>query len=278
MNANEIDLSLMLRGWVLLVCGTARLWGQCPASSPSVVFPHLVDGSGWKSSLYLVNESASSPVNYTLTFRGDTAQSVLLSFTDGRRDNQISGTIAGGGMAILETPGLDSEPLAAATATLNATGAVSGFAVIRERQAGQPDREVTIPLTNAATRGLIFPFDNTGSFQSSIALTVVCGPSSTAALTALATDETGAALGQSELKIPRGGHAAFMTASQLPGTKGKQGLIRIGSAGAQGAGVQLVGLGLRITAAGALTYFPTSPWVLPPAAPVVRPTRSRSKK
>jgi hypothetical protein len=259
----------MLRIFVLLVGGVGGLWGQC--SSPSAVFPHLVDGAGWKSSLYLVNESASAPVNYTLTFRGDGAQPVLLSFTDGRRDNQISGTIAGSGLAIIETPGIDGDPLVAASAALTTTGTISGFTVIREKFAGQPDREVTIPLANAAARGLVFPFDNTASFQSSIALAVPCGPNSTVTLTAVATDETGAQLGQSELKMARGGHAAFMTANQLPGTKGKRGLIRIGS---QGAGVQLAGLGLRVGAAGALTYFPPSTGTVP-AGTIVR---TRAKK
>ena len=266
----------MLRiGW-LLVCGSATLWGQC--SNSSAVFPHLVDGGGWKSSIYLVNDSATAAANYTLNFRGDTAQPVLLSFVDGRRDNQISGTIPGGGVAILETPGRDADPLAAVSATISASGAISGFSVIRLRSAGQPDREVTIPLANAAARGLIFPFDNTGSFQSSIALAALCGPNTTIALTAIATDETGAALGQSELKMPRGGHAAFMTAGLLPGTKGKRGLMRVGVAGSQSSGVQLAGLGLRVTSTGALTYFPPSAWTVPAAHPVARPVRSRTKK
>jgi hypothetical protein len=263
----------MLRTFVLVVVGSGFLWGQCASSSE--VFPHLVDGSGWKSSLYLVNESVSAQADYTLKFRGDGAQPVLIAFTDGRRDNQISGTISGGGLAILETPGLDADPLAAATATLTTSGALSGFTVIRQRQAGQPDREVTIPLSNAAAHGLTFPFDNTGSFQSSIALTVLCGPNATVALTATATDEAGAPLGQSELKMPQGGHTAFMAAGQLPGTKGKRGLIRISS---QGTGVQLAGLGLRVGAAGALTYFPPSASTLPVMHPVAHPVHARAKK
>jgi len=267
-----------LFGIVLLVWGTAAALGQCLNSPPISVFPHLVDGSGWKSSLYLVNESASEPVNYALTFRGDTAQPVLLSFTDGRKDNQVSGTIAAGGLAILDTPGLDSDPLVVATATLTAAGTLSGFSVIREKQAGQPDREATIPLAKAVARGLIFPFDNTGNFQSSIALTVLCGPNSAVVLTAIATDETGAQLGRSELKITRGGHMAFMAADQISGTKGKRGLIRIGIPGPQGAGVQLAGLGLRFTPSGALTSFPPSPWTFPPARPAAHPARSRTKK
>ncbi len=265
----------MLRICVVLIGGGVSLWGQCPASS---VFPHLVNGGGWKTSLYLVNESASAPVNYTLTFRGDTAQPVLVSFTDGRRDNQISGTIAAGGLAILDTPGLDSDPLVVASATLSSAATLSGFIVFRERQAGQPDREATAPLTNALAHGLIFPFDNTTGFEFSVALTLVCSPNSTALLTAIATDEGGAPLGQSELKMTRGGHTAFMAADQLPGTKGKRGVIRVGSPAPQGASIQLAGLGLRFSHSGALTAFPPSPWTPSPAHPVVHPTASRPKK
>src|SRR5690349_5314913 len=87
-------------------------FGQCPGMS----FAHLVDGGGWKSSIFLVNGSPSAKANYTLTFRGDHGQPVLLSFVDGRRDNQISGTIAGGSVAVLETPGNDADPLAVASA------------------------------------------------------------------------------------------------------------------------------------------------------------------
>ena len=259
----------------LLVWGSTAAWGQCSNASTISVFPHLVDGSGWRSSLYLVNESASAPVNYTLTFRGDTAKPVLLSFTDGRRDNQISGTIAAGGLAILDTPGLDSDPLVVASATLSATGNVSGFTVFHERQAGQPDREATTPLAKAVAGGLIFPFDNTGSFQSSIALSVLCGPKTEITLTAIATDETGAALGHSELKMTRGGHTAFMAADQLPGAKGKRGLMRIGIPGPQGASVQLAGLGLRFASSGAITSFPPSAWTVPTARPVARPVRAK---
>ena len=267
----------MLRRFVLLVVSVSSLWGQCPAASPAV-FPHLVDGSGWKSSLYLVNGSTSAPVTYSLTFHGDSAQPVLVSFTDGRRDNQISGAVAAGGLSILETPGLDADPLLAASAVLTANGPISGFAVIRERLAGQPDREVTIPLSSATTHGLVFPFDNTGSFQSSIAMTVVCSPTSKVVLTATASDEAGEPLGQSEMQTMKGGHAAFMAADQIPGTKGKRGLIRIGVSGPQSAGVQLAGLGLRVTATGALTYFPPSAWTLPAARPVVHPVRTRPHK
>ena len=157
----------MLNRW-RTTCALLALWanaavafGQCPG----MVFPHLVDGSGWKSSIYLINGSASTKTNYTLTFRGDTAQPVLMSFADGRRDNQISGTIEGGGIAVLETPGGDHDPLAVSSATLSSGGTISGFAVIRERQAGGPDREATVPLTSAAAKGLVFPFDNSNGFR-----------------------------------------------------------------------------------------------------------------
>ena len=256
-----------------MMTGAAGLWGQCP----SFVFPHLVNGSGWRSSLYLVNESATSPVNYTLSFRGDGALPLLMPFADGRRDNQISGTIAAGGVAILDTSGLDSDPLIAGSATLSTSGTVSGFTVFREKQAGQPDREATAPLSKTAARGLVFPFDNTGGFDSSVALTVVCGPNPTVVLTAIATDEAGATLGQAEVKVTRGGHAAFMAGGEIPGTKGKQGLIRVGVAGPLGASVQLAGLGLRYSRSGALTYFPPSAWTFGAASYGVRP-RSRAKK
>ncbi len=262
----------MLLGWASIAA-----WGQCSNSSP--VFPHLVNGSGWKSSLYLVNESAFAQVTYTLTFRNDTAQPVLMSFADGRRDNQISGTIAAGGLAILDTPGLDSDPLVVASATLSSSGTLSGFTILRERQAGLPDREATVPLSNSVASGLVFPFDNTSGFEFSIALTLVCGPNSPVALAAIATDETGAILGHSELKMTKGGHTAFMAADQLPGTRGKRGAIRIAVSGSPAASIQLAGLGLRFSRAGALTAFPPSA-SLPstPARPVVRSARSRPKK
>jgi hypothetical protein len=255
-------------------CGNAT-FGQCPG----LAFAHLVDGSGWKSSIYLINSSPSTKANYTLTFRGDSGQPVLLSFTDGRRDNQISGTIAGGGVAILETPGSDSDPLSVASATLNVTGGVSGFGVIRERQAGGPDREATIALASPAAGGLVFPFDNTSGFASSIALAVPCGPDSEIHLTAAALDETGAPLGRSILNVKGGGHLAFMIADQLPGAKGKRGIIRVTAPTAPGGNVYLAGVGLRFTPSGALTTFPPSPWTPAGAAHItVRPSRSKRAK
>jgi hypothetical protein len=207
--------------WVF--AGSGALLGQCSG----MVFAHLVDGAGWKSSIYLINGSTSAKATYTLTFRGDEGQPVLLSFVDGRRDNQISGTVAGGGVAILETPGNDNDPLAVASAKLSVTGMVSGFAVVRDREAGGLDREATVPLTTSVAGSLVFPFDNTNGFASSIALTVPCGPESAVQLTAVAADEAGAALGQTTLKVNGGGHRAFMIADQMAGAKGKRGVLRI---------------------------------------------------
>src|SRR6201999_1229476 len=167
---------------VLLSCAllAAAAWGQCPG----MAFAHLVDGGGWKSSIYLINSSSTLKATYTLNFRGDTGQPVLLSFTDGRRDNQISGAIPPGGAAILDTPGKDNDPLSVASATLTTTGTVSGFGVIRERQSGGPDREATVALTNPSAGGLAFPFDDSAGFLSSIALAVPCGIESAITLTA----------------------------------------------------------------------------------------------
>src|SRR5579871_2224270 len=98
-----ILLRPVIIGHLLAVCASLPLHAQCPG----MAFAHLVDGGGWKSSLYLINGSPSAKANYTLTFRGDGAQPILLSFTDGRRDNQISGTIPAGGITVVETPGND---------------------------------------------------------------------------------------------------------------------------------------------------------------------------
>jgi hypothetical protein len=220
-----------------------------------MAFAHLVDGGGWKSSIYLINASSTVKAAYTLNFRGDTGKPVLLSFTDGRRDNQISGTIPPGGIAILETPGKDNDPLSVSSATLSTTGAVSGFGVIRERQSGGPDREATVALTNPSVGGLAFPFDDTEGFLSSIALAVPCGADSAITLTATGVDETGVSLGKSALKIQGGGHLAFMIPDQIPGAKNKRGIIRITAP----ANVYLSGIGLRFTPVGALTTFPPTP-------------------
>ncbi len=244
-----------------------------------MAFAHLVDGSGWKSTIYLINSSPSATADYTLKFRGDTGQPVLLSFMDGRRDNQITGTISAGGVAVLDTPGNDSDPLSVASAALSITGTVSGFAVIRERQAGGPDREATIALSNPVAGGLVFPFDNTPGFASSIALALPCGLNTTVSLTAVAVGEAGDALGQSALKIKGGGHVAFIVADQLPASKGKRGIIRITTSGPPGASVYLAGVGLRFTPSGALTTFPPSPWSASPSArPPLKTYRSKRAK
>ena len=258
----------------LLVFGEHAACGQCPGLS----FPHLVDGGGWKSSLYLLNGSATAKASYTIAFRGDAGAPVLLSFSDGRRDNQISGTIAAGGIALVETPGGDNDPLTVASAMLTTGGTLTGFVVIRERQAGGPDREATVSLTTPVDKGLVFPFDNTGGFQSSIALTVPCGGGSMTSLTASAVDEEGMALGHAELKVKGGGHMAFMIGDQLPETRNKRGVVRVAAAGAQAANVYVAGVGLRFTPAGALATMPPSPGTAPaPARPAAKTYRKRTR-
>jgi hypothetical protein len=234
-----------------------------------------VDGGTWQTSLYLINGSASAKANYTLLFRGDNGQPILLSLADGRRDNQISGTIAPGGMAVLQTPGKDSDPVSVASATLTIPSGLSGFAVIRERQATGPEREATLSLATPVNKSLVFPFDNTAGFVSSIALAIPCGPSGNISLTAQAADEGGASLGQSTLKVVAGGHLAFLIPDQLPRAKDHRGLIRISASAAQSTNTYLSGVGLRFTSSGGLTTFPPS-LSTPPAA--VQPRRASQEQ
>jgi hypothetical protein len=94
-------------------------------------------------------------------------------------------------------------------------------------------------------------------------------------LTATAVDESGAPLGHCELKTTEGGHLAFVTGEQLPGTKDKRGLIRITTSSAN---VYLSGVGLRFTPGGALTTL--LPYGLPATTAAVArvPVRARTKK
>jgi hypothetical protein len=227
---------------------------------------HLVDGGGWKSNIYLINGSSTAKASYTLAFRGDRGEPVLMSFADGRRDNQITGVVPPGGVIVLETPGIDKDPLAVASATLTTNGVLSGYGVLAEHQTGAPDREATVPLSPATSKGLAFPFDNTNGFVTSIALAVPCGPASGSTFTATAVDDKGIDLGHCELKLVSGGHLAFIANSLIPATADKRGVIRIVSSNAL---TYLSGIGLRLTPAGALTTMPPSP--LPAVAAPVRP-------
>jgi hypothetical protein len=248
----------------------------CAATSCSggLAFPHIVDGSGWKTSFYLLNQT-SADADYTLVFHDDAGNPDILHFADGRADNQISGTVPAGGVAILETTGQDADALNAAAATLKtgSPNALTGFTILRERQKGGPDFEASIPLTPASADAWAFPFDNTAGFATGIALSEPCAGHGSIAITLDAFDESGKSLGKASLSIPVGGHKAFLVADQIPATREKRGVVRMSYDKTASGALPLAGIGLRFAPSGALATLPPAVSGARPAAVNQAPAR-----
>lgn len=235
--------------------------GAACASGPA--FPHVVDGGGWRTSFYLLNQSGAD-ADYTLFFRDDAGKPVLLHLIDGRADNQISGTAPAGGISILETTGKDADALNAASATLKSAppGTVTGFTILRERAKGGPDFETSIPLVPSSVGKWTIPFDNTAGFSTGVALAVSCLGQGSAPFSVLAFDEAGKQIGKASVNLPSGGHTAFLVADQLPAARDKRGVIRISY------DTPFSAVGLRFAPSGALA-------TLPPVAPENHPAAVR---
>ena len=236
----------------------------CPAGP---AFTHIVDGGGWKTSFYLLNQSGAD-ADYTLFFRDDAGKPTILHFTDGRADNQVSGTIPAGGISILETTGKDADALYGASATLKSAApeAVTGFTILRERVKGGADFETSVPLLPASAGTWSIPFDNSSGFSTGIAVAVSCSGQGLAPVSVVAFDESGKQIGKASVRLPSGGHSAFLVADQLPASRDKRGVIRISCD--KPASIPFSAIGLRFAPSGALAALPPAvPENRAPAAP-----------
>jgi hypothetical protein len=133
------------------------------------------------------------------------------------------------------------------SAQLTTDGNVSGFAIFHYKPTGQ---EAVVPLETRNSSAYVLAFDYTNGAATGLALANVS--SQAANVPVIIRDDTGATLGTATIDLAALGHTSFMLATGYPFVTGKRGTVEFDTP----AGTQICALGIRATAAGALTTIP----------------------
>ena len=122
-------------------------------------------------------------------------------------------------------------------------------AVLRQKVASRPDFETLVPASAlmppvnclvplpdpVAVHALIYPFDNTGGYVTTVALVNSTATDRTYRMEAF--DETGSSILAADVELKAGNHSAFRLDTAYPVLAGRRGTIRF-NAGPQTLGVQ----------------------------------------
>jgi len=215
----------------------------------SKTITHLANGTGWKTTIQLVNTD-TQPAPFTLRFYNSDGTPLVLPLGSDGVTSSISGTIAPGQLRVIQTDG-SGDALVQGSAILDTAFAIGGTAIFTAQSHGQPPSEAAVPLVSVGSAQLFLPFDQTSTgfgFATGIAL---ANPGPTAATVTLSfTDEMGQTLlVNTPITIAAHGHYSAVLGSAFPSLQGKRGVARVNSS------VGLTGLGIRFNGA-AYTSLP----------------------
>jgi hypothetical protein len=160
-------------------------------------------------------------------------------------------SISPGASLVVESEVPANQDVQQGWAELMTDGAVTGFAVFRQRN-GDRDQEAVVPLETRAAAGYILAFDNTGGIDTGVAIANLSAQA--AAVTVIIHDHTGAHVQTNPLNLPARGHRAFVLHSEYPAAAGQRGTVEFRPP----AGWQISVLGLRfnVPKGGAFTTIP----------------------
>jgi hypothetical protein len=159
------------------------------AGPSDMVFPRIICGTGWSTTLVLVN-AGSSAVDFHLGFSGTDGQASQFAVATQPdigtlTSSGVQGTL--GPISSLNLTLTSSSALQEGWGLLSYSsgqGAIGGYAILRHTALGGAfSFETTVPLSNMQDFTLYVPFDNTLGFQTQ--LTIVNPASNLAAQVAL---------------------------------------------------------------------------------------------
>jgi uncharacterized protein (TIGR03118 family) len=232
--------------------GSFQMTVQPPASSTPMSrigsFGQLASGGGWKTTMTLINLSANT-VNAQINLYGDDGKPATLPLSFPQYSSSTmatSTTVSIGPNDSVVVQSAAATPLMVGWADVLANGPLSGYLAF---QATSPlDSQGTVPLDARLSNTMLIPFDNTGGFQTGIALASQSGTAQTVTVTLF--DQNGTQLSSSPMNLPAYGHTSFFLSSQFSKSANQLGFMQVqGSAG-------VTGVGLRISPLGSFTSIP----------------------
>jgi hypothetical protein len=198
--------------------------------------PQVADGSGWKTTIVLVNTD-SDPAPFTLTFRSADGSPVAIPLLGIGAVTDYADVIPIGGIRTIETRGLANN-LVQGWGEVIAGKSINGTAIFRQHTPGTVDTEGAVPLKSSSGKHFLVPFDNTQGFITAIAM-LNPDSSQTATVNISFRDENGAPITAGSIVLKPGTRQAFVLPSQFSGLANERGIAEFTSA------VEISALGLR---------------------------------
>jgi hypothetical protein len=199
-----------------------------------------------------VNLSAAQ-VTARISFRADSGGSLILPlvFPQGNTTATTSFVdvlIGPAATFIIETEAATAS-IYVGWAEVQGSGPLAGYSVFRLRSPGGADLEGTVPLDSRGSSSIVLSFDNTGGFQTGMALANQASTSANITLTL--RDENGTPLLTSQLALPGLGHGSFFLSSIFPISSNQRGIVEMHNPSGG-----ITGVGLRFSPSGSFTSMP----------------------
>jgi hypothetical protein len=201
-----------------LLCPILTLLSAATLCAQIQVIPQVADGGGWKSTVVLVNTTATETTALLTFFKDTTAgatESWAPPFLEG---SSTSINIPAGSAVFLHTSG-SAAAVSQGWGQLVAGSGVVAYVIYTFTTGGRA-QDATAPAVSASTRILV-PFDNTNQLVTALA---VVNPNA-GSLSISVNFNTSSGVSTAALPtIPAQGQMAFLMPSQFSGTTGKSGL------------------------------------------------------
>ncbi len=192
----------------------------------TLVFPHVVDGLGWQSTIVLTNTSATA-ASATLVFHKETANGNTTAWTPPFIEvvSTAGLSLTGGSTMFLHTVGTAAD-LSQGWAELNADAGVIGYVVFTNRSSGHQN-DGTAPAAPSSGRILVPYDDSSGSFTG----IAIANPTAKdqSVTVGFRTTTGGVAMGAPFI-VPAFGHTSFILSQQFTVIAGHEGLAEFYSA------------------------------------------------
>jgi uncharacterized protein (TIGR03118 family) len=220
------------------------------ASSRVGSFAQVVSGGGWKTTMTLINLSATT-VNAQVNFYADNGSPAAFPMTFPEFSSSSFGTSAtltlNPNSSIVIQSAASTPGISVGWADVFATGPLNGFLTFDVGSTG-PALEGSMTLDTRLSTALLLPYDNTAGNQTALAIANQSASAQTITVTLF--DQNGNQLVSSPMNLPAFGHTSFFVNSQYSQSANQLGVVQFqGSAG-------VTGVGLRFTSAGSFTSIP----------------------
>jgi hypothetical protein len=195
----------------------AFLFPITPTASQCIA--QIADGGSWKTIFQVVNLD-QAPVTFSFQFWDDNGNLLQLPLLNGTAGT-FAGTLAVGGTAFAETPGI-AGALTQGWARVTSNGRIGVLTIFRQRVSGRPDSEGTVTGMQAGSR-VVLPFDNTNGYATGVAVANT-NASQMLSISLTFQAESGATSTGTLLLSPLA-HTAYVLTSNYPALAGVRGSI-----------------------------------------------------